>query len=128
VNILFLDGEEVRHKTLENIPKNGKLISCYTAEKAIELLTKKNFGIVCLDHDLGPASGLTGMDVVDFLCKKELSYRPSLIIIHSFNTSAVYRMDTALDGAGYQVMVIPFTRDLFRGITIDEGTITDKGV
>lgn len=103
MNVLFLDDNKDRIYFVQKDHPN--IIFAETVKECKEkLLSKEEWGLVCLDHDLG--SGENGEDVVDFIIKNKIKIRE--IMIHSCNTFASQRMWKTLVDAGYQAFVSPF--------------------
>ena len=115
--ILFLDDNPERAKAAK------RALLCThvaTAAECIEALKHAEWDAVYLDHDLGggpdgdaattaDARGMTGMDVVRWLCK-EPGRGETRMIVHSLNPIAAAQMFEELSNAGFEVSRVPFTK------------------
>jgi len=103
MRILVLDDSSERLKIFrQNLI--GHMVDCVkTAREAIDLLSKVEYEIVFLDHDLGDrvmvASGPgTGYEVAEWLSAHP-DKQPRMIFIHSFNPAGAQRMKSVLASA-----------------------------
>lgn len=109
IRILFLDDMEARHAAVSKVlPDNAHVSVDYvwTAEQAIEALSKTDYTTVFLDHDLseddilmlpgGKSKVPTGMDVVHHILTMKVP--PHNVVIHSMNGPAAEAMYWKLQG------------------------------
>lgn len=73
-------------------------IRCYWPNEVIELLKTNKVKLISLDHDLGDDNKGTGYDVLLWLEEQVFlgTIDPPEIIIHSSNSSAVQKMNSAV--------------------------------
>jgi len=112
MNILILDDDVIRQDAFDKAFVDNP--SCvvwhaFTAEKAIDWLSKNQFDLILLDHDLGTAR--TGKDVVRFLIENKQNAQ---IIVHSWNVAMAREMWADLSRAGYSVLRVTFGVELIR--------------
>jgi hypothetical protein len=62
---------------------------------------------VSLDHDFGPVKEGTGLDLVRWMIERRLV--PSKVTIHSVNSAGAKAMADALNDAGFDCEVQPFS-------------------
>lgn len=129
MKILFLDDDEVRHRSM--MPKliGHDVVQAYSAEEAIKALeVSEAFDLVFLDHDLsnehyasavtgevGELEG-TGYDVAVFIAETLQRDRlPKAVVVHTMNPSGASRMMAALYPApviSYRWVFDPRLRDI----------------
>lgn len=130
MKIITLDDMEERARAFRKWFIGHEHTHVYTAKDAIEKMKNERFDLVMLDHDLAEehyliqSEGLsetwqpgmtkyspgTGMDVVDFMVKKE-SPMAKTVIVHSYNPVRAPEMFRKLDDAGFIVHRLPFGRN-----------------
>jgi len=81
--ILIIDDQDWRHDGFRTAykDKGHELHHVWNYHQAIKMLSKQNYDVVWLDHDLG--ENRTGLDIARFLSKVDT--KPSLVICHSAN-------------------------------------------
>ena len=114
LELLFLDDNHARHGLLKTWCKNAD--HCYDYDGCINLLKRKRYDVVSLDHDLGEEDELcipgvtnkcmTGTDVAKFIAK--LVQKPRFAIVHSYNPVGAASMETILSEAGIKTIRVPF--------------------
>lgn len=114
--VLFLDDVRGAFDSAESFIRSfvgySLIDIAKTAEEAIAALSKNNYHVVFLDHDLGGEAFVdsdrkdTGMEVVRYLEKNKTDV--SQIVVHSWNIVAAKEMVRRLRLAGYSVMYQPF--------------------
>lgn len=112
MKIHFLDDEAYRHRQLTETIPWAWVTHAYTAKQAINWLSKEDFDLVMLDHDLSVADQNnpdprepTGMLVADHMAQ-EIRWRCP-VIVHSYNVPAGQRMTERLKEAGWLVVHDP---------------------
>ena len=110
MNVLFLDDNKQR---TERFQKRFPFAKCVeTAEECIAELSKNDFDVAFLDHDLGEEVFVSeteknsGSEVVRWI----MDNRPKIdkVVVHSMNASAAESMIGKLSSAGYDVSQVPF--------------------
>lgn len=89
------------------------VVQVKTAEEAIKMLTREDFDLVCLDHDLGGRTFVdsndsegTGYTVAKAIVENKR--RPRQVVVHSFNPVGSERIERKLRAAGIAVIRAPF--------------------
>ena len=116
MNILFLDDQEARHRTITELLEGQDIQHCYTSEEAIEAIKKKMPDIIMLDHDLNgtpfqaSTEEGTGYDVACFLEEYLMTEKtlPKRIVLHTMNGPGGLNMLRALRNYP-EVYFIPFS-------------------
>lgn len=116
MNILFLDDDPNRIKAIREFFIGHLPIYCKTAAEAIDLLSRYQYDLIFLDHDLGDQhydnfdleDGLSGYEVAKWL-EQNPDKQPNVqyIICHSQNPVGSQRMSFALQKS-YKSERIPF--------------------
>jgi DNA-binding NarL/FixJ family response regulator len=107
--IFFLDDDKFRHKQAQPHLLHD---AAYTAKQAISMLAKREYDVICLDHDLGDEVMVSsdredcGMEVVRWMVAKKPAAK--VVVIHSLNYDAARNMASKLKGVGYFVLIKPF--------------------
>lgn len=114
IKLLFLDDNIARHKLFLTWYRGGD--HCYGYDDCVRLLSENKYDVVSLDHDLSENDeycvpgvtnkGRTGTDVAKFIA--QLSAKPNVAIIHSYNPIGAAYMAEILRIAGVVVYKIPF--------------------
>lgn len=92
--ILILDDEEGRHSLFRKKYNIHELTHAYTADEAIDYLSKHKYDIVFLDHDLGTRA--TGIKVAKWMHSNKIDAQ---VIIHSLNPVGAENMKHILKDA-----------------------------
>ncbi len=115
MRVLFLDDDLSRHKTFIAESAGHDVTYVMTAEAAISMLSIAPFDVICLDHDLGGETYVssygnkpTGYTVAKWMAEK-LTYKPRLVVVHSFNQVGAGQMLLVLKGAGFNAFYVPFS-------------------
>ena len=115
MRILVLDDLDVRHDGFDRRFKDDKIDHAYTVEEAVYYLCAYKYDLVQLDHDLAPEHYVggdskepTGFDVAVFISEMSADFRPTQVIIHSWNPVGAERMKLQLHGLGMFVSCRPF--------------------
>jgi CheY-like chemotaxis protein len=109
--ILFLDDNKYRHQKMKPILLHDE---AYTVAEAFDLLLKKKYDVVFLDHDLGGEEmvnsdrGDTGMEVAKLIADNEIIV--DLVVVHSCNPAGASNMVSYLKQGGVNVIQVPFTQ------------------
>jgi CheY-like chemotaxis protein len=103
LNILVLEDDEERHKRFSRNLIGHDFVIVASVQSAIFYLKKKNWDMLYLDHDLGgqvyvPSGPNTGYEVAKWL-EENPEYKPTKIILHSFNPVGAENMQQALPEA-----------------------------
>jgi ActR/RegA family two-component response regulator len=107
--IFFLDDDRIRHKRAMPFLLHE---AAYTAKQAISMLQKKEYDVICLDHDLGGDVMVNsdredcGMEVVRWMV--EAKPPAKVVVLHSLNHVAAANMCAKLKQAGYFAVIKPF--------------------
>lgn len=115
--LLFLDDRTKRlHSALEKYSDDYDLTLCCNVKECLRLLSKEDFDIVSLDHDLNgidfqdPYSPESGMEVVRYLSKvgwPKYKFKPA-IIVHTSNILVAGQMVATLQQCGFIAKHKPF--------------------
>lgn len=117
MRVLILDDDQERHDAFALRFKNGRgatVVHVHSAVGAVEALSDASlepFGLVHLDHDLDPdfrSNAPNGLVVAEHIATMPSYRRPSLAVIHSWNSAGAARMAKALRAAGVEVAYKPF--------------------
>lgn len=106
--ILEDDQERVKHfvQRFRELKSKGVEVSYKLtdkADRAIDMLSKEEFDIIFLDHDLGGEVYVdtnhenTGSEVARFINGSELEFKNTQCIIHSMNTPAARHMNELIE-------------------------------
>lgn len=108
--VLFLDDNKFRHNTVQSELLHD---AAFTATEAIELMKKKDYDLVFLDHDLGDeimvdsfGSVETGYTVAKWMVENKPKVK--LVIVHSMNPAGSDNIANLLKDNGYYVLQQPF--------------------
>jgi len=114
---LFLDDNEERQYAFRRSPgskKHSCIVSVYSADECIEVLSSEKFDFIYLDHDLGD-SEKDGRFVARWMSDNKARVQPQSaysakvsIIIHSANIPAAEEMKKILDGAAFNTKIESF--------------------
>lgn len=100
---LWLDDErDPKNQKIQNeFGSIGDEIWVKTATDAIRYLSQNNIESISLDHDLGPESAGTGMDVAKYIEEQAFygTLKPIVCFIHSKNSVGRKNMEHALRNA-----------------------------
>jgi CheY-like chemotaxis protein len=114
MRILVLEDDGHRVNVFVDMLSQHDLTITENAHSAIDYLTEQVFDVIFLDHDLGENNG-SGSLVSSFLRTNPLNDNNcAIIIIHSWNVSAVAAMKKDLPGAS----IAPFATDTFYSIRL----------
>ncbi len=121
--VLFLDDDDSRITKARQDFIGHSFVAVKTAQEAIEELSRRQFDLVCLDHDLGDQvmvdSGPgTGYEVAQFIAQMPIDERPQAIMVHSFNPVGAQNMIVALAENGIDSFQCPFGGDLWQRLVI----------
>jgi len=112
MKILFVDDNPHRHKKAKQCAIGNTFAQAYTAQEAIYALTKNQYDLVFLDHDLDEnlenqlVDGVEdGRTIAKYLVGLE-NYKDVPIVIHSLNPRGAETMEKILVGAGFKVVFV----------------------
>jgi len=134
MRILILDDMEPRHETFRKNLEEHDRVHVYSYDEAVKAVTEgERFDVFYLDHDLmdfhyeaynagyvnATEMELTGYTFVLWMISTmELSKRPELVVVHSWNDTGAARMAKALSEDGFNVVVEEF--NLRSGKTLED--------
>jgi len=103
MKMLVLEDREDRIKVFKEALNKHEVDYTDSAKEAIELLKKKRYTTLFLDHDLDgqemvPSGPGTGYEVAEFLSEHK-EFMPTQVIIHSLNNVGGANMVRALPNA-----------------------------
>ncbi len=110
---LFLDDMKHRHIKFARRYSGANITHLYRAHDAIQVLKKKKFAYIFLDHDLNgaymePSGPGTGFEVAQFL-SKNTEYLPTEgIVLHSLNPKGRANMVRVLQNIYIDVLERPY--------------------
>lgn len=122
MRILFLDDDRNRHSLftnkLDNIgAKDISLHHAFDYNSFVELVSKNNYDMVFLDHDLSYEAVMcdpnnieekTGTDVAKWICENKKPNELNEIVIHSLNPVGSKNMVSILFEYGFSVVCCTF--------------------
>jgi CheY-like chemotaxis protein len=118
LKIFVLEDDKFRTNFIKQHLKaaftNPEIIFTDNADEAFKILTKSNFDILCLDHDLGGEVFVnseepnTGYQVAKFISENKIKY--DKCIVHSLNYPGAMRMTKLLDRSIY-LPILMWTKD-----------------
>ena len=116
IRIFLLEDDERRCDWFNKRFKGDELDIACEVEEAKELLSKRTYDSIFLDHDLMPEhygsdtpdDERTGYAIASFLAEQPELQRSATIMVHSFNADGALRMVETLRRAGRQADYIPF--------------------
>lgn len=127
MNVLFLDDDAHRLKLLiAHMEFSPTFEHALTSHEAIDMMSKKKYDVLMLDHDLGdcqPDDTGDGTAVAEWINVNRDKVGAPYIVIHSFNSPAARRMSQILDDVDCPVpILISFNPRVLAGVlkSIDE--------
>ena len=114
--VLIVEDDEVRCAWFRARLKGWEIDITCDAQRAIELLSERDYAAILLDHDLieehyfsdAEDDERTGYAVAHWLAEHPDRQRDATILIHSLNYTGAQRMLDALIAAGRDAEHVPF--------------------
>ena len=123
MKILFLDDDQSRHDIFKRRSIGCKVDHVYSAKQTIDFLSKTDYDLVMLDHDLGgPESEYQLLDDNDdgrTVCQwfatqtDNTKFLNTIFIIHSLNPAGNNAMNNMLRDCGLTSHSLPFAWKTF---------------
>lgn len=110
MNIFILEDDILRIQKFKMLFKNHNCIFCSDIKEALDILSRQDFHVICLDHDLGRntlTSLNNGYELVKKIIEANLQKR-SQFYIHSTNPCGANNMLNSLESNGYNAEWYPF--------------------
>lgn len=109
MRVLIVDDTQARHDWFMRRYQSDDVEHAYDAPQAIEMLKRRRYDLVCLDHDLGGPPHGDGMDVVRALKALPECARPDHVTVHTANPVARRFMVSSLADVGIVAdVLVPF--------------------
>lgn len=105
--ILVVEDNDERIASFQVYLRRYDFTIVKSADEAIDLLAKKKYDLVMLDHDLGDGYK-TGTDVAEFIATLPEEGRPGSCILHTHNFVGAKRMKEILESVGITTNHKPF--------------------
>lgn len=133
MRILILEDDENRIRQIRQALIGNDVTFARAAAEAINALNGLiPFLIVSLDHDLGggqmlPSDEKSGYHVAQYIASMPAALRPSIALVHSFNTVGADRIISALSECDRMLVYrVPFgTSSYWNGFKIDGKEISE---
>lgn len=135
VRIMFLDDNPERHKTMRKNCIGFAVSAAWNADEAIELLSKEEFDLIMLDHDLDATKEnmiVEGEKDGRYVASKMIEsdrHKTTPVILHSLNENGRDMMESILTNNGFEnVHQLPFAwmmieKDKDGGILFDPNKV-----
>lgn len=108
MKILFLDDNSFRHKRMKANSIGFSVTFVFNAKECIAALSKNEFDLIMLDHDLDREKQGQVLDneedgrfVARWMASEGLQHKESAVIVHSLNPMGANEMKRTLIDAGF---------------------------